>query len=79
MPGTEKEKMETTDRGVIHVPTGEGKSLRLMGNRLEIKAASEHTGEAFAILEYRMAAHTPGRRRTCTGAPTRRSTCWRAS
>ena len=53
-----------TDREVLYVPTGEaageGKSLRLGGNRLEIKAASEHTGGAFAVLEYRMAAHTPG-------------------
>jgi mannose-6-phosphate isomerase-like protein (cupin superfamily) len=56
--------MEMTERGVLYVPAGEaagaGKSIRLMGNRLEIKAASEHTGGAFAVLEYRMAAHTPG-------------------
>jgi mannose-6-phosphate isomerase-like protein (cupin superfamily) len=56
--------MQTTDREVLYVPAGEaageGKSLRLGGNRLEIKAASEHTGGAFAVLEYRMAAHTPG-------------------
>ena len=56
--------MQTTDREVLYVPAGEaageGKSLRLGGNRLEIKASSEHTGGAFAVLEYRMAAHTPG-------------------
>jgi hypothetical protein len=65
--------MQTTDREVLYVPAGEaageGKSLRLGGNRLEIKASSEHTGGAFAALEYR----------TSTGAPTRPSTCWRAS
>ena len=53
-----------TDQEVLYVPAGEaageGKSLRLGGNRLEIKASSEHTGGAFAVLEYRMAAHTPG-------------------
>src|SRR5918998_5175815 len=56
--------METTGQEVLYVPAGEaagkGKSLRLMGNRLEIKAASEHTGDAFAVLEYRMAARTQG-------------------
>ncbi len=56
--------METTGQGILYVPAGEaageGKSLRLGGNRLEIKAAGEHTGDAFAVLEYRMAAHTPG-------------------
>jgi mannose-6-phosphate isomerase-like protein (cupin superfamily) len=56
--------MQTTDQEVLYVPAGEaageGKSLRLGGNRLEIKASSEHTGGAFAVLEYRMAAHTPG-------------------
>ncbi len=56
--------MQTTGQEVLYVPAGEeageGRSLQLMGNRLEIKAASEHTGDAFAALEYRMAAHTPG-------------------
>ena len=56
--------METTGREVLYVPAGEaageGKSLRLGGNRVEVKAASEQTGGAFAVLEYRMAAHTPG-------------------
>jgi len=56
--------MQTTDQEVLYVPAGEaageGKPLRLGGNRLEIKASSEHTGGAFAVLEYRMAAHTPG-------------------
>ena len=52
--------MEMTDREVLYVPTGEGTSLQLLGNRLEIKASSEHTGDAFAVLEYRMAARTPG-------------------
>lgn len=56
--------METTEQGVLYVPAGEAAGLRgslqLMGNRLEIKAASEHTGGAFAVLEYRMAARTPG-------------------
>lgn len=56
--------METTKQGVLYVPAGEaadeGKSLRLGGNRLEIKAASGHTGDAFAVIEYRMAARTPG-------------------
>ena len=56
--------METTGQEVLYVPAGEaageGRSLRLGGNRLEIKAASEHTGGAFALLEYRMAARTPG-------------------
>ena len=65
--------MGTTGQEVLYVPAGEaageGKSLRLGGNRLEIKAAGEHTGGAFAVLEYRMAGHTPGppphlRRRT---------------
>lgn len=56
--------MEMTDREVLHVPAGEaageGRSLRLMGSRVAIKAASEHTGDAFAVLEFRLAAHTPG-------------------
>ncbi len=56
--------METTDREVLHVPAGEaageGRSIRLKGSRVEIKAASEHTGDAFAVIEYRMAARTPG-------------------
>ncbi len=53
--------METTGpQEALHVPAGEGKSLRLMGNRVEIKAASENTGDAFAVLEYRMAPETPG-------------------
>ena len=56
--------METTKQGVLYVPAGEAAgergSLQLMGNRLEIKAASGHTGDAFAVIEYRMAARTPG-------------------
>ena len=56
--------MKTTDREVLYLPAGEaageGRSLRLGGNRVEIKATSEHTGNAFAVLEYRMSARTPG-------------------
>ena len=56
--------MQMTDREVLYVPAGEaageGKSLQLGGNRVEVKAPSEHTGGAFAVLEYRMAARTPG-------------------
>ena len=52
--------MEMTGPEVLHVPAGEGTLLQLMGNQLEIKASSEHTGDAFAVLEYKMAAHTPG-------------------
>ena len=50
----------TGPQEVLRVPAGGGKSLRLMSNRVEIKASSEHTGDAFAVLEYRMAARTPG-------------------
>ena len=52
--------MEMTGPEVLHVPAGEGKSLQIMGNRVDIKAASEDTEDAFAVLEYRMAPQTPG-------------------
>ena len=56
--------MEMTDREILYVnageAAGEGRALRLMGSRVDIKAASEHTADAFAVLEFRMAAHTPG-------------------
>jgi mannose-6-phosphate isomerase-like protein (cupin superfamily) len=52
--------MEMTGTEVLYVPAGEGKALQLMGNRLEVKATNEHTGDAFAVLEYRMAAQAPG-------------------
>ncbi|MDQ4127485.1 MAG: cupin domain-containing protein [Actinomycetota bacterium] len=49
-----------TGQEALHVPAGGGKSLRIMGNRVEIKAASENTEDAFAVLEYRLAPETPG-------------------
>lgn len=52
--------METTGPEVLHVPAGGGKSLQIRGNRVDIKAASEDTEDAFAVLEYRLAPQTPG-------------------
>jgi mannose-6-phosphate isomerase-like protein (cupin superfamily) len=34
--------------------------LRIMDNRVEIKAAGEHTGGTFAVMEYAMPPQTPG-------------------
>ena len=52
--------MEATVQKEVHVRPGEGNSLRIMDNRVEIKAAGGHTGGAFAVLEYEMAPQTPG-------------------
>ncbi len=52
--------METNNREVLYLPTGEGKSLQIMSSQVEIKAASENTEDAFAVLEYCMAPQTPG-------------------
>ncbi len=52
--------MEMNNREVLYVSAGEGKSLQIMSSRVEIKAASENTEDAFAVLEYRMAPETLG-------------------
>lgn len=52
--------VEAKELKEVHVPPGEGKSLRIMDNRVEIKADGGHTGGAFAVLEYVMAPQTPG-------------------
>ena len=42
--------METTDRAK-HVPPGEGESVWLVGDLIEVKLASEDTGGAYSMVE----------------------------
>ena len=52
--------MEMNSREALYVPAGGGKSVQIMSSQLEIKATSENTEDAFAVLEYRLAPQTPG-------------------
>ena len=52
---------ETMERGVAHVPPGEGKTLRVLGELVTYKVISDQTGGAYWLFEV---ASQPG-----TGAP----------
>jgi quercetin dioxygenase-like cupin family protein len=52
---------ETTERGVAHVPPGEGTTLRVMGELVTYKVTSGQTGGAYSLFEV---ASQPG-----TGPP----------
>ena len=68
-PIDEQEKMreivetegETMERGVAHVPPGEGKTLRVLGELVTYKVTSGQTGGAYSLFEV---ASQPG-----SGAP----------
>jgi quercetin dioxygenase-like cupin family protein len=52
---------ETMERGVAHVPSGEGRTLRVLGELVTYKVTSNQTSGAYSLLEV---ASQPG-----TGAP----------
>ncbi len=52
---------ETMERGVAHIPPGEGRTLRVLGELVTYKVTSDQTGGAYSLFEV---ASRPG-----TGAP----------
>ena len=42
---------ETKKRGIAHLPPGEGRTLRVMGEMVTYKVASDQTGGAYSLFE----------------------------
>ncbi len=64
-------------RSGAHVPSDQGESVWLVGDRITVKLASEDTGGVYSMVE-EVTPPKAGRPRTHTATKTRRCICWRA-